>query len=186
MIFASNNEGKIKEIKEIFQKEKIQSLQEKKIKIEIKEDGQTFYENALKKAKSIYEIKKEPVLADDSGLIITELKTWPGVYTNRFLGENKTDREKNMAIIDVVNKKCQSRKAEVVCVLVYYDGKNIVTGEGKIKGNITKEPRGKNGFGFDEIFEYNNKTLAELSPTEKNNLSARKIAEEEIKRKLER
>lgn len=57
MIFASNNEGKIKEIKEIFQKEKIQSLQEKKIKIEIKEDGQTFYENALKKAKSIYEIK---------------------------------------------------------------------------------------------------------------------------------
>ena len=59
-------------------------------------------------------------------------------------------------------------------------------GEGKIKGNITKEPRGKNGFGFDEIFEYNNKTLAELSPTEKNNLSARKIAAEEIKRKLER
>lgn len=186
MIFASNNEGKIKEIKEILKKEKIESLKDKNIKIEINEDGQTFYENALKKAKAIYEKTNEAVLADDSGLIVTELKTWPGVYTNRFLGKDKTDREKNLAIIDMVNQKCRSRRAEVVCVLVYFDGKNVITGEGKIKGNITTAPRGNNGFGFDEIFEYNNKTLAELSSAEKNSLSARKIAAEDLKAKLEK
>lgn len=186
MIFASNNEGKIKEIKEILKTEKIESLKDKKIKIEINEDGKTFYENALKKAKAIYEKTKEAVLADDSGLIVTELKTWPGVYTNRFLGKDKTDREKNLAIIDMVNKKCRSRRAEVVCVLVYFDGENVITGEGKIKGNITTSPKGNNGFGFDEIFEYNNKTLAELSSTEKNQLSARKKAAEDLKEKLEK
>lgn len=186
MIFASNNEGKIKEIKDILKMENIKSLKDKKIKIEIKEDGQTFYENALKKAKVIYEITKEDVLADDSGLIVTELKTWPGVFTNRFLGKDKTDREKNLAIIDMVNQKCKSRTAEVVCVLVFYDGKNVITGEGKIKGNITTTPRGNNGFGFDEIFEYNNKTLAEILPAEKNDLSARKIAAEDLKEKLEK
>ena len=186
MIFASNNEGKIKEIKEILKTEKIESLKDKKIKIEINEDGKTFYENALKKAKAIYEKTKEAVLADDSGLIVTELKTWPGVYTNRFLGKDKTDREKNLAIIDMVNKKCRSRRAEVVCVLVYFDGENVITGVGKIKGNITTSPKGNNGFGFDEIFEYNNKTLAELSSTEKNQLSARKKAAEDLKEKLEK
>lgn len=186
MIFASNNEGKIKEIKEILKTEKIESLKDKKIKIEINEDGKTFYENALKKAKAIYEKTKEAVLADDSGLIVTELKTWPGVYTNRFLGKDKTDREKNLAIIDMVNKKCRNRRAEVVCVLVYFDGENVITGEGEIKGNITTSPKGNNGFGFDEIFEYNNKTLAELSSTEKNQLSARKKAAEDLKEKLEK
>ena len=183
MIFASNNQGKIKEIKSILKDYEIISLKEANISIEVEEDGQTFYENALKKAKAIYNITKQPALADDSGLCIKELKDWPGVNAHRFLGPNKTDRERNLAIIEK-SKKLHSKEAEVVCILVYYDGKKIITGEGKITGNITLSPKGENGFGFDEIFEYNNKTLAELSSEEKNNISARKKAALDLLKKL--
>ena len=183
MVFASNNKSKLQEIKEIFNDYKIESLKDKNVTLDVEEDKTTFYENALKKAISYYNEIKEPVIADDSGLIVSELN-WPGVYTNRFLGNNKTDREKNLAIINRVDKECQTRNAEVVCVLVYYDGKNTISATGKLKGKIPSHPRGENGFGFDEIFEYKNKTLAELSTSEKNNLSARKLAAEELKKKL--
>lgn len=185
MIFASNNSGKIREIKEILTNYDINSLKELNIKIEVQEDGNTFEENAIKKAKEIYKITKQPVIADDSGLVIEELDGWPGINTNRFLGENISNREKNLAIINRVNKECKNRKAKVVCVLVYYDGNQLISSEGIINGKISTSLRGKEGFGFDEIFEYNNKTLAELTPVEKNKISARKIAAEELKKKLE-
>ena len=184
MIFASNNKGKIKEIKSILKDYEIKSLKEEGICIDISEDKDTFYENALSKAREIYKITNKPALADDSGLCIKDLNDWPGVNTHRFLGPNKTDRERNLAIIDKVNSNALSRNAEVVCVLVYYDGKEIITAEGRIEGKITRAPRGENGFGFDEIFEYKGKTLAELTEQEKNTISARRIASENLLTKL--
>lgn len=184
MIIASNNKGKLKEIKEIFNDIELKSLKEANINIEVDEDQDTFYGNALKKAKAIYELSKEETISDDSGICIDELNDWPGVFTHRFLGEDKTDRERNLAIIEKC-KDLKDRSARVVCNIVYYDGEKTVVGEGIIKGKITEEPRGENGFGFDEIFELENgKTLAELTSEEKNEISARKKALEVIKAKL--
>ena len=186
MVFASNNKGKLKEMKSIFGEKEITSLKEENIDIDVVEDQESFYDNALKKAKEIFEVAQKAVIADDSGLCISELENWPGVMTHRFLGENKTDEEINMAIL----QKCESlanREASVVCNLVYYDGKNTIAGEGILKGVIVKEPRGTNGFGFDPIFELENgRTLAELTSEEKNQYSARALAAKQLKKKLTR
>lgn len=183
MIFASNNKGKLREIKSIFGEDNIISLKEANIDIDVVEDADSFYGNALKKAKEIYEITKVPVIADDSGLCVNELEDWPGVMTHRFAGENKTDEEINQAILERCNN-LSNKNAKVVCNLVYYDGTNIVVGEGIIKGNIVS-PRGTNGFGFDPIFELESgKTLAELTSEEKNNCSARYLAAIDLKEKL--
>lgn len=186
MILATNNKGKIKEIKSILKEFELISLKEAKIDIDVEEDADTFYGNALKKAKEIYDLTKESVIADDSGLCIEGLNGFPGVLTHRFLGENATDEERNEALIKKVDLECgENRKAQIVCNLVYYDGTNTVIGEGVINGFISTSPRGENGFGFDPIFELENGlTLAELSSEEKNLISARKIAAEDLKKKL--
>lgn len=185
MIFATNNEGKLRELKSIFGEENISSLKENGIFIDINEDQNSFYGNALKKAKVIYEISKQPVIADDSGLCIDLLDGFPGVYTHRFLGKGKTDAEINDAIINKC-KELKNKKAKVICCLVYYDGEQEIVVEGKIYGNITNEPRGTNGFGFDPIFELENgKTLAELDSADKNSCSARYLAAKDLLKKLQ-
>lgn len=186
IILATNNKGKLKEVKEILYEHDIKGLKESNIEIDVIEDKETFYENALKKSKEIYEYIKKPVIADDSGLCIDILDDFPGVYTHRFLGEEATDDERNNALIEKVKDyENEDRNAKVVCVLVYYDGKNIIKGEGILRGKIAKEARGTNGFGFDPIFELeNNKTLAELTEVEKNNCSARYLAATDLKNKL--
>lgn len=186
MIFASNNKGKLKEIREILKSYEIKSLKEASIDVDVEEDQDSFYRNALKKAKEIYEIAKVPVIADDSGLCIDVLNGWPGVMTHRFLGENAGDDDRNTAILDkMMQYKNEERKASVVCNLVYYDGTDIITGIGVLTGRISNEKRGENGFGFDEIFETDNgKTLAELSAQEKNECSARALACKDLKLKL--
>lgn len=184
MILATNNKGKLKEIREIFSEYNIYSLNDKNIDIDVVEDEATFYGNALKKAKEIYEITKEEVIADDSGLCINALNDFPGVLTHRFLGEDATDEDRNIELIRRVNN-ISDRSAKVVCNLVYYDGKNIIVGEGILNGKITFVPRGENGFGFDSIFELDNgKTLAELSSDEKNIVSARYLAAIDLKEKM--
>ena len=185
MIVATNNQGKLREIKEIFNDMELKTLKEAGIFIEVEEDQDTFYGNALKKAKEIYELSHEATISDDSGLCVNCLNDWPGVLTHRFLGEDKTDRERNLAIIERCNE-LDDRSAKVVCNIVYYNDGEIIVGEGIINGYISKEVRGENGFGFDEIFELENgKTLAELTPEEKNNLSARSLALKDLKDKLE-
>lgn len=186
MIVATNNQGKLREIKEIFNDMELKTLREAGIFIEVEEDQDTFYGNALKKAKEIYELSYEATISDDSGLCINGLNDWPGVLTHRFLGEDKTDRERNLAIIERCNELAD-RSAKVVCNIVYYHDGEIIVGEGIINGYISKEVRGENGFGFDEIFELENgKTLAELTPEEKNNISARSLALRDLKDKLEK
>lgn len=184
MILATNNKGKLKEIKEIFNEYEIYSLKDKNIDIDVIEDADTFYGNALKKAKEIYELTKEEVIADDSGLCINALNDFPGVLTHRFLGEAATDEDRNIDLINRVNN-ISDRSAKVVCNLVYYDGENTIVGEGILNGKITYESRGENGFGFDPIFELENgKTLAELSSEEKNKNSARYLAAIDLKEKM--
>lgn len=185
MILATNNKGKIKEIKEILKDYEIKSLNEAGIDIDVVEDQDSFYGNALKKAKEIYEIAHEPVIADDSGLCITCLDDFPGVMTHRFLGDNASDIERNQRLIEMVNEKNSTRDARAICNLVYYDGEKIIVGEGVINGTITKEMRGTNGFGFDSILELpNKKTLAELTSDEKNKCSQRYLATIDLLNKL--
>lgn len=184
MILASNNKGKIEEIRKIFECYDIYSLKDKNIDIDVIEDENTFVGNATKKAKEIYALTGEATIADDSGLCINCLNGFPGVMTHRFLGEDATDRMRNEYLINEVNKH-DDRSAQFICNIVYYDGKDIIVGEGILKGSISKECRGNNGFGFDEIFELENgKTLAELSSQEKNNISARYQALIDLKNKI--
>lgn len=184
MIFATNNKGKLKELRSILNEYEIYSLKDKNIEIEIEENMETFKENAILKAKTIYKITNEPVIADDSGLCIEALNDFPGVRTARFLGDDATDEDKNNKLLEMT-KELNNKSAKVICILAYYDGEREIIGEGVIKGNISKEKRGKSGFGFDEIFELDNKkTLAELTDEEKNKVSARKLAAKDIKNKL--
>lgn len=184
MILASNNKGKIEEVKKIFQGYDVYSLKDKDIDIDVLEDENTFVGNATKKAKEIYAVAREETIADDSGLCINCLNGFPGVLTHRFLGDDATDRMRNEYLINEVNKY-EDRSAQFICNIVYYDGEKTIVGEGILNGNIAKECRGNNGFGFDEIFELpNGLTLAELSPEEKNSISARSKALQDLKKKL--
>lgn len=183
IIFVTNNKGKIIELKEILNSKKILSLEEAKIKIEINEDGKTFEENALKKAYEVWKLTKTTCIADDSGLCIDILDDFPGVNTARFLGEDATQDERNQYILEKMKGiEREKRKAKAITCIA------IVTKEGKqktytgiLEGYISKEKRGINGFGFDEIFELENgKTLAELTKEEKNKISSRKKALEKL------
>ena len=184
MILATNNKGKLEEIRKILTDYKIYSLKDKNINVDVEEDKDSFLGNAMKKAKEIYEISHEETIADDSGLCINCLGGFPGVMTHRFLGDDATDRMRNEYLINEVDKY-KDRSAQVVCNLVYYDGEKEIVGEGILNGFISKECRGNNGFGFDEIFELpNGLTLAEITSEEKNEISARSIAIKNLKMKL--
>ncbi|MDE5631028.1 MAG: RdgB/HAM1 family non-canonical purine NTP pyrophosphatase [Bacilli bacterium] len=184
IVIATNNNGKLEEIKKIMDEYDIHSLNDRNIDIDVIEDQNTFLGNAKKKALEIYSISNEETIADDSGLCIDALDGFPGVMTHRFLGDLATDEMRNEYLINELNKY-PDRSAQVVCNLVYYDGSNVVVGEGILNGSISTEPRGTNGFGFDPIFELSNGlTLAELSVEEKNNVSARSLAATDLKKKL--
>lgn len=184
MIVATSNKGKIKEIKEIFRDYEIYSLKDKNIDIDVLEDSDTFYGNALKKAVEIFNVSREPVISDDSGLCITALDDFPGVMSHRFLGDNANDEDRNNALINMADRLVD-RSARVVCVVVYYDGVNTIVGTGVLNGKISTSRRGKNGFGFDEIFELDDgRTLAELSIEEKNKISARYLALIDLNKKI--
>lgn len=183
IVVATNNQGKLKEIQQILNEYELLTLKDVNCNIEIEENQDTFEGNSLKKAKEISEITKMPCIADDSGLCIEIFEGWPGVYTARFLGENSTPEERNNAILEKMkNLDEDERKAKVKCVITYYENGKVIVGKGEIKGRITKEPRGDNGFGFDPIFELENgKTYAELTKEEKNAISHRRRALENLK-----
>lgn len=185
IVVASNNKGKIKEIKEIFKEFDVISLKEveEKLnkKIELIEDKETFKENAIEKVKCLVNQIDEDVLclADDSGLSIDALDGFPGVYTARWMDAD--DHTKNLELIKKLDG-ISNRNAKYTTAIAIADKKMINVIESHLEGEITKEPRGNNGFGFDEILQIENgKTLAELSMEEKNEISSRKKALEEIK-----
>lgn len=187
IIFATTNEGKLKEIREILQDLNIEllSLKDAGLDLDITEDGLTFEENAIIKAKAVMELTGEIVLADDSGLEVDYLNNAPGVYSARFMGEDTSYDIKNQYIIDQLQSvREEERGARFVCVIacVFPDGR-IITKRATIEGSITKEIIGKNGFGYDPIFyvpEYQC-TTAQMSSEQKNRISHRGKALRAIK-----
>ena len=185
MIFASNNEGKIREIKAILKNQEIYSLKDKNIDIDIEETGKTFYENALIKAKTIFDLKGIPTIADDSGLIFEELGDWPGVNTKRISNDQSNDEQDRNRILIEKGKTLQNKTIYAICSLVYYDGKNIISAEGKMEGTITTEEYPGNGFGFDRVFRLKDgRVVSSLTKEEKNTLSHRAKALSLLKEKL--
>ena len=186
IIIASNNKGKIKEAQEILKDYKIIAMKEAGINIDVEEDKDTFEENAIKKAETIAKIAQgKPCIADDSGIEIEYLKGFPGVHTKRWL--NGTDRERNLAILDKLQGVPKDkRKIKFITAIALSDGNETISVEASIDGYVAENPRGENGFGFDEIFELEDgKTLAELTDAEKNEISARKKALEKLREKLQ-
>ena len=155
MIFATTNQGKVREIKAILGDigEDILSLKEAGITADIDEDGTTFEENAIIKAKAIMELTGQIVLADDSGLEVDAMNKEPGIYSARFMGEDTPYEEKNRAIIErLEGVEGDARSARFVCVIAaaFPDGE-VITTRGTIEGVIAKAPAGTNGFGYDPI-----------------------------------
>ena len=190
IIFATGNEGKMKEVRMILQDLdcEIYSLKDLNLKIDIVEDGSTFEENASIKATTIAKLTGEIVLADDSGLEVDYLDKAPGIYSARFLGEDTSYDIKNQYIINkLANAKGNERSARFVCAIAcaYPDGSVEIT-RGTMEGVIGYEPKGENGFGYDPIFyipEYGLST-AELPPEIKNKISHRGQALEQMKNLL--
>ena len=179
IIFATGNEGKMKEIREILGDlgYEILSMKEAGVDVDIVEDGETFEENAVIKATTVMKATGSIVLADDSGLEVDYLNKEPGVMSARYMGENTSYRIKNQIIIDRLDGvPDEKRTARFVCVIAaaFPDGR-VETRRGTIEGRIAYEPAGENGFGYDPIFYYPEKkmTTAQLSPEEKNKVSHR-------------
>ncbi|MCI8298909.1 MAG: XTP/dITP diphosphatase [Lachnospiraceae bacterium] len=194
IIFATGNEGKMREIRSILSdvQAEIISMKEAGIAVDIVEDGKTFEENAMIKAKRIAEeVSGEDVtvLADDSGLEVDYLNKEPGVYSARYLGEDTSYEVKNQNILQrLEGVPKQQRTARFVCAIaaVFANGETCVT-RGTIEGYIGFQPAGENGFGYDPIFyvdEYNCST-AEMSEEMKNQLSHRGKALRAVKEKLD-
>ena len=191
IIFATGNQDKMREIREILADMDVEvvSMKEAGIHADIVEDGSTFEENAVIKAKTICELTGEITLADDSGLEIDYLNKEPGIYSARYMGHETSYREKNANLIsrlDGVPK--EKRTARFVCAIAAAlpDGNSLVT-RGTIEGYIGWEECGSNGFGYDPIFYLyeNDKSTAELSAEEKNAISHRGKALRQMKKMLE-
>jgi XTP/dITP diphosphohydrolase len=179
IIFATSNEGKMKEIREILKDLNIEllSLKDAGLNPDIEENGLTFEENAIIKAKIVMELTGEIVLADDSGLEVDYMDKAPGVYSARFLGEDTPYSVKNQYIIDkLANAKEEERSARFVCVIACaVPNGEIVTRRATIEGYISKQICGTEGFGYDPIFyvpEYQC-TTAEMLSELKNAISHR-------------
>ena len=194
IIFATGNAGKMKEIREIMADLDVEivSMKEAGVDVEIVENGSSFEENAVIKARTIMEHTGELVLADDSGLEIDYLNGEPGIYSARYMGEETSYHIKNNNLISrLEGVEDEKRTARFVCVIAaaFPDGE-ILTVRDTVEGRIGYEEKGENGFGYDPIFylpEYG-KSSAQLSPEEKNRIShrgkaLRKMKEELLKRK---
>lgn len=193
IIFATGNQGKMREIREILAGEDVEilSMKEAGITLDIIEDGTTFAENAIIKAKAVAaapEAQQAIVLADDSGLEVDYLNKEPGIYSARYMGEDTSYKIKNQNIIDrLEGVPKEKRTARFVCAIAaVLPNKEVITTEGTIEGYIGWKEAGTNGFGYDPIFyvdQYNCST-AELSAEVKNELSHRGKALRAMKEKL--
>lgn len=190
IILASNNKDKVKEVKEILKGYDIISMKEAGIDVDIEENGTTFEENALIKARAIMKLTGQITMADDSGLEIDYLNKAPGVYSARFMGHDTSYDIKNKALIQKLEGvKGSDRSGRFVCAIAvcFPDGREIVK-RGTMEGLIAEEIKGDNGFGYDPIVylpEYG-KTYGELAPEEKNKISHRGKALALIKEELDK
>lgn len=191
IIFATGNQDKLKEIREILKglPYEIKSLKELGIDVPIDENGKTFEENAAIKVNTIMEATGKMVMADDSGLEVDYMGKKPGIHSARFLGEDTSYEVKNKYIIEQLkDAKGEERSARFICVIAFgRPGEPVVTKRGVMEGRIHTEIAGENGFGFDPIFylpEYG-MTSAQISPEEKNAISHRGKALRAMRKYLE-
>ena len=190
IIFATTNQGKVKEVKMILEDLGVEvlSLKDLDINVDIVEDGTTFEENALIKAKTIAKLSNEIVLADDSGLEVDYLNKAPGIMSARYMGEDTSSDINNQAIIDqLAEAQGKERSTKFVCAIACAmpDGETFTT-RGTIEGEIGYKIEGTEGFGYDPIFyvpEFGC-TTAQLTPEQKNKVSHRGKALEEMKKIL--
>ncbi|MCI9618100.1 MAG: XTP/dITP diphosphatase [Eubacterium sp.] len=187
IIFATTNENKVREVNMMMEDFDVElcTMKAVGVDVEIVEDGTTFEENAVIKAKTVMEITGEIAIADDSGLEVDYLDGAPGIYSARFLGEDTSYDIKNNYIIDKLkDAKGKDRSARFVCAIaVAFPNGEVVTCKGTIEGLIAYEQKGKNGFGYDPIVyvpEYE-MTTGEMAPELKNSISHRGKALEQMK-----
>ena len=188
VIIATKNEGKVREFQELLKPYGFEpvSMTQAGVDIEIIEDGETFEENAHIKAKAVRAATGLPVIADDSGLEVEFLGGAPGIYSARYAGENATDKERNEKLLDeMYGVDRPLRNARFVCAIYFIlDDKREYCVTGTLEGYIGDEPVGSGGFGYDPIFMLEDeRSLAELDESEKNEIShranaMRKLAEE--------
>ena len=179
-VLASQNKYKAEEIKQILGSDfEIKTMDEVGLSnLEIIEDGNTFEENAAKKAVTVFKKINMPVIADDSGLCVDYLGGSPGAHTARFAGENASDSENiDKLLSELKNVPFEKRSAKFVCVIAFIENSadNIKYFRGECSGFILDKKRGTSGFGYDPVFYYKEyeKTLAELGEEVKNTVSHR-------------
>lgn len=193
LVIASNNEGKIKEIKRVLANLPVEvlSLKDMGLDIDVEEDGLTFEDNAKKKSVEIYKelIKRNEsnfiVMSDDSGLEVDYLNGEPGVFSARYAGEHGNDKKNNeKLLLNLSGVSDDNRKARFVCQLALINDKNEYrTVRGTVDGYILEEEKGNGGFGYDPLFFYKplNKSFGELTMEEKNEISHRGVALQKVK-----
>lgn len=192
IVFATGNAGKVKEIQMIMEDTgmEVLSMKEAGISVDIEENGTTYEENALIKARAVAAMTDAIVMADDSGLEIDYLNREPGVLSARYLGEDTPYSIKNAKLIERLDGvEDEKRTARFVCAIaaVLPDGRELTT-RATIEGRIGYEEKGSHGFGYDPIFyvpEYG-KTTAELTEEEKNQISHRGKALQLMKEELKK
>ena len=179
LIIASRNRGKISEITSILDIDGIEIVDLDTIGFtqEIEETGASFEENAILKARTLYERHRLPVIADDSGLSVDYLRGIPGVYSARFAGPGATDEENNALLLEMLDGVPPGLRTAsfVCCACFFYGAGGYVTTRGEVRGVITYEPEGNSGFGYDPVFylPVYKKTMAQIDAAEKNSMSHR-------------
>jgi XTP/dITP diphosphohydrolase len=182
IVVASGNKAKIREIKQILSDFEIISMKEMGFDQEIEENGTTFYENALIKAKTVSDFLGLPALADDSGICVNALGDEPGIYSARYAGDGIDEHNNELLLKNMQDKT--DRRAKFVCCMVYYSPNGeIKTATGETHGEILFDLQGENGFGYDPLFFSHdlNKSLGVATAEEKNSISHRARALRKIK-----
>ena len=189
LIVASNNKGKIKEIEQIFGKfYKIVPMSQLGFNSEIEEDGQTFFENALIKAKTVCKALNKDALADDSGLLVDALNGAPGIYSARYAGEHGNDKLNREFLLKNLEGE-ENRKAKFASsVVLYKTDDSFIEGYGETHGTILYKEDGENGFGYDSLFFSTDlkKSFGVASSEEKNAVSHRYRALVDLYNKIEK
>ena len=187
LLIASNNQHKIEEIKAVLHDkfDEITTLSEAGIDCDPEENGQTFLDNALIKAKAVAKYTDKVVLADDTGLCVNALGGQPGVHSARYAGNHDSAANRRKLLCELANSADRSAYFKTIVVLLYPDG-TFKTGEGEVHGHIIDEEQGENGFGYDCIFYSTelNKTFATATTAEKLTVSHRSRALKDLLSKL--
>lgn len=184
LLLATGNQGKVRELKALFEKKEelknreLLSLKDMESQIEVSEDFNTFYENAYQKAESYAKFYKLPVIAEDSGLVVPALNGEPGVFSARYAGEQATDEQNNEKLLKAIQTVENKEAYYESTVIFFMDEKHLVSATGRCYGEITLNPKGRDGFGYDPLFYLPayEKTMAEISLDEKNKISHRSQA----------